>query len=80
MEICTSNLDELMKYYKSRPDRMSDWILMRIYEHLVKGMAFLHLNDIIHRDIKPRNFLIQLKQTVKGQIDFEKVENMIIKV
>lgn len=39
-------------------NEMSETYICYIFCQILKGMRFLHLNDVIHRDIKPDNILI----------------------
>ena len=58
MEYC--DLRDLNQYFKrnTRPrnDTHQKVILM---QQIINGIAFLHQNDIVHRDIKPGNILLQ---------------------
>lgn len=36
-----------------------------IMEGMIKGLEYLHLNGILHRDIKPDNYLVSLNGTIK---------------
>ena len=78
MERCKASLEQLYKHYETKNVRIKDSDLMTIYVQLVNGMEFLHSKGIIHRDIKPKNFLIQVATNEK--IDFEKIDALIFKV
>ena len=80
MEMCKSNLQSLLDSFIKKKQMIEDWPLIRIYNHLIQGMAFLHAQNIIHRDIKPDNVLIQLKPKVKTAFSFDRIEEMIFKV
>lgn len=37
---------------------MSDVEIIKILQQLLKGLQFMHLNKILHLDIKPQNILV----------------------
>lgn len=55
MELC--DLGDLKSYFqKIRPDLK---LKLHVMLETAKGLCFLHENNIIHRDMKPRNILLQ---------------------
>lgn len=54
-----------------------------IFSQMIKGMEFIHQNNIIHRDIKPSNILITHKGTVKfsdfgNSLDLDDINNQLL--
>jgi tRNA A-37 threonylcarbamoyl transferase component Bud32 len=50
--------------------RIEDEMVVRVYAHqLLKGIEYLHANNIIHRDIKPDNVLLDSEGVIK-LVDF----------
>ena len=57
MEYCDlGDLNRFFERYYRKLDLMKKAQIMR---QIAKGIAFLHLNDIVHRDIKPPNILLK---------------------
>ena len=63
MEYC--DLGDLNQYFKRNwPLRNDIYQKVKLMQQIINGIAFLHQNDIVHRDIKPGNIL--LKSTPPG--------------
>lgn len=54
MELCES---DLFFYMKNRS--LSEAEIKSLFSQMVNGLAYLHSNNILHRDIKPQNILIK---------------------
>jgi len=55
MEFCDGgSLDEAIR----RSGPLSEEYAARVVVHTLRGLAFLHLHGVIHRDVKPANILI----------------------
>ena len=45
--------------------RMGESLIRRYSEHILCGIEYLHFNNLIHRDIKSANILVELDGTCK---------------
>ncbi|QLQ81457.1 hypothetical protein HG537_0F02180 [Torulaspora globosa] len=59
------SLDAVYKNLISRGGRVSEKVLGKIAEAVLRGLSYLHERKIIHRDIKPQNILLNDKGQVK---------------
>lgn len=62
MEYCCNDLNNMIKTI-SKP--FTIYQIKKIIRSIAQGIKYLHDNDIIHRDIKPGNILIDSNCTVK---------------
>ena len=54
-ELCNGTLDDLVKgRYNGPPVIRINWLIVR---QIVVGLAYLHANGVVHRDLNPRNVL-----------------------
>ncbi|KAI9557855.1 hypothetical protein GHT06_014605 [Daphnia sinensis] len=67
MELCDASLDQLFlkpdhpkKYKGPRPSNIE------MFSQLADGLAYIHSQQFIHRDIKPGNILISVRPTDRG--------------
>ncbi|KAI3389678.1 hypothetical protein SNEBB_008936 [Seison nebaliae] len=49
---------DLASYLKQRTHPLSELELLSLTKQLLNGVSFLHMNRMIHRDIKPQNILV----------------------
>lgn len=59
------SLDALYKSFKERDGRLSEKPLGKIASSVLKGLAYLNENKVMHRDIKPQNILLDTLGNVK---------------
>ena len=57
MELC--DIGDLNKFFVNYHHEINTEMRLTIMRQIAKGIAFLHLNDIVHRDIKPANILLK---------------------
>lgn len=66
MEYCSGqSLDDISKQVKKIGGRIGEKVLGRIAYSVLEGISYLYDRNIIHRDIKPQNILINEKGEVK---------------
>jgi len=61
MEYIDTDLDQLLKHKID----FTEHHLLKIFYNSLCAMAFLHLSNVIHRDVKPANILISSDCNVK---------------
>jgi mitogen-activated protein kinase kinase len=59
------SLDAIYKAFKERDGRLSEKPLGKIASSVLKGLAYLNENKVMHRDIKPQNILLDTDGNVK---------------
>ena len=68
-EFCDEDLKQFMNHYTSKQNTASKVIPLQetksIIYQILQGLAFCHHHQILHRDIKPQNILINKDRTVK---------------
>ena len=57
MELC--DIGDLGSFFVNYHHKINTGIKVNIMRQIAKGVAFLHLNDIVHRDIKTANILLK---------------------
>eukprot|EP00842_Homolaphlyctis_polyrhiza_P003398 jgi/Hompol1/4059/HPOL_003454-RA len=63
MELCKNG--ELFNYLRKRPLPMSEPEARGVLEQLVRGLQYLHSNNILHRDLKLSNLLLTQSYDLK---------------
>ena len=61
MEYICSDLISFMK----KRGKISEKIAKLIFKQMIKGLKYIHKSNIVHRDIKLDNLLIDLTNTIK---------------
>jgi serine/threonine protein kinase len=60
MPLCKYSLDEIIPKLKDDPK-----VALKLIQDVCKGVNAIHLSEIIHRDIKPKNILISQDDVIK---------------
>ena len=58
-ELCECNLDEIFDNYQ---DKLDFQTILPLFVQLVRALEYMASKDIVHRDIKPTNVFINLKE------------------
>ena len=59
------DLNKFIKTYKSLNKHLPEEILWNIFLQCMEGLCYIHYKKIIHRDIKPKNILIDNNMIIK---------------
>jgi cyclin-dependent kinase-like len=54
-----------LEVLEKSPDGLDHELIRILIYQLIKGLAYLHSQNIIHRDIKPENLLISEENELK---------------
>lgn len=55
MELCQRNLEDFIQQYCTKEQRITMSALWDIMQQIACGVAFIHEQGEVHRDLKPRN-------------------------
>ncbi len=71
MELC--NHGDLVDYLQGdeAASSISDHEKLKLMLDIAKGVEYLHSNNVIHRDIKPRNILVSCEPVIAKLTDFD---------
>ncbi|CAB3399143.1 unnamed protein product [Caenorhabditis bovis] len=70
LELMPQDLHNFQKQYAIKRTIMPQ-LLIRLFSYqLLRGLGFLHMNNIVHRDIKPQNLLVDAKKGLLKICDF----------
>ncbi len=64
------SLDETVKRYKSKGERLAFTVVIDIFRQILLGVGAAHRDGVVHRDLKPANVLVRRKDGVVKVTDF----------
>lgn len=65
MELCQSNLAEMIRQRKAQRGAFIDAEIKTYMKDILEGVNFLHKQSYIHRDLKPENILVACDNKLK---------------
>lgn len=75
MELCEQNLTQMIGKQREQGTNFTESEIKKYFGDITKAVECLHLNDYIHRDLKPDNILVSDKGTLK-LTDFGTIKKM----
>ena len=57
--------NNLLEVLEKSPDGLDPEYIKLIIYQILKGLAYMHSNNVVHRDIKPENLLISENKQLK---------------
>ena len=60
-----NNLETFIKKYKDNLSHIEEKLIIHIFKQILNGLIYLHSKNIMHRDIKPDNILIDENNNIK---------------
>src|SRR5690606_39168683 len=58
-------LHEILEDYRNNDERLDPWAALEIARDLAKTLVLLHHTGVVHRDITPRNLMVDRKRTAR---------------
>lgn len=58
MEKGDSDLNEILNRYKHKNDNLPLYLLVSYWYQILQSVEYIHMNGVIHSDLKPANFLV----------------------
>ena len=77
IECVPQSLRSVLLYPDNRGKRMKAWHVQCNMSQLSRALLFMHQQDILHRDLKPKNILINPETHVLKLADFDSAKKII---